>query len=243
MNNEASRLEAIATHFSSQKGFNGRLTLYRLQSMIPFFRGRNCLELGCADGQMTRHLVRHFDEVYAVDGSERFIAAVRTTIPQAKAFASLFEEFQPNRTFDTVVLAHVLEHVQDPIEILRKAKSWVASGGCLLITVPNAESIHRRIGVIMGMLGRLTDLNEADVSVGHRRVYSAATLAEDLAQAGLRITHREGVFFKPLSNAQIEAAWNTELMDAFYELGKQFPDLCAELLVVAEPADRRGEAT
>lgn len=236
MNSEANRLDAIATHFSSRQGFNGRLTLYRLQSMIPFFRGQSCLELGCADGQMTQHLVRYFDEVLAVDGSERFVAAVQDAIPGVTAVASLFEELEPGRQFDTILLAHILEHVQNPVQILKKAKSWVAPGGCLLITVPNAGSVHRRVGVIMGMLRELTDLNEADLSVGHRRVYTAATLAEDLAEAEFRVARLEGVFFKPLSNAQIEASWSPELMDAFFELGKQFPELCAELLVVAEPA-------
>jgi hypothetical protein len=85
----------------------------------------------------------------------------------------------------------------------------------------------------MGLLGAVTDLNDADRSIGHRRVYTREALVADVRRAGLEPVHVGGVYLKPLSNAQIERDWSTELQDAFHVVGERFPDLCAELLVVA----------
>jgi hypothetical protein len=41
-----------------------------------------------------------------------------------------------------------------------------------------------------------------------------------------------GVFFKPLSNGQIEEHWSKEMIQGFYELGKDFPGLSAEIYAV-----------
>lgn len=41
--------------------------------------------------------------------------------------------------FDVVSLFHVLEHVVDPVELIRNAVSHLAPGGMLLIEVPNAD--------------------------------------------------------------------------------------------------------
>jgi len=54
----------------------------------------------------------------------------------------------------------------------------------------------------------------------------------DIKAAGLSILELEGVFFKPLSNKQIQDNWSENMIQGFYELGKDFPDLSAELFAV-----------
>jgi hypothetical protein len=86
----------------------------------------------------------------------------------------------------------------------------------------------------MGLLSAPTNLNEDDVRIGHRRVYTPETLLADISSAGLRIIDRTGIFFKPISNRQIEDSWSQEMINGFYELGKDFPDLATEILVACE---------
>jgi hypothetical protein len=43
-----------------------------------------------------------------------------------------------------------------------------------------------------------------------------------------------GVFFKPLTNQQIQDHWTEEMIQGFYELGKDFPEYAAELYAVCE---------
>ena len=82
------------------------------------------------------------------------------------------------------------------------------------------------------MLKHICELNERDHAVGHRRVYVMQTLIDDIEKAGLTVHHTGGVFIKPLSNAQIESTWTKEMIEGFYQLGKDLPELTAEIFAV-----------
>jgi 2-polyprenyl-3-methyl-5-hydroxy-6-metoxy-1,4-benzoquinol methylase len=231
---EQRRLSELAPDFSSETGFNARLIDFRFDAMRPFLEGRSsCVELGSSDGRMTERLATLFPhDLTAVDGTKAYVDEVTRRLPQVSAVHSLFEEYAPGRTFETAVLGHVLEHVADPVTVLEAARDLLEPGGVAIVTVPNADSIHREIGVAMGMLAAVTELNEDDHRIGHRRVYTRGGLIADVEASGLAVEHAGGVFLKPLSNGQIEQ-WDESLIQAFYEVGKLHPELCAELMVVA----------
>jgi trans-aconitate methyltransferase len=232
---EQRRLSELAPDFSSETGFNARLIDFRFDAMRPFLEGRaSCVELGSSDGRMTERLATIFPhDLTAVDGTRAYVDEVARRLPEVEAVHSLFEEYAPGRRFDAAVLGHVLEHVADPVGLLRSTAGLLEPGGIAIVTVPNAGSIHRHVGVAMGMLAATTELNEADHRIGHRRVYTRDALIADVEASGLTVEHAGGVFLKPLSNGQIEEQWEEPLIQAFYEVGKRFPELCAELMVVA----------
>jgi 2-polyprenyl-3-methyl-5-hydroxy-6-metoxy-1,4-benzoquinol methylase len=131
--------------------------------------------------------------------------------------------------FDQLIAIHVLEHVDDPAVVLRRMREWIAPGGRLLITVPNAGSIHRRIGVELGMLAETSQLNDGDHALGHRRVYDADGFHRDLDDAGWRIQHTGGFHLKMVSNAQM-AEWDDALLRAAFEVSLELPEqVCADL--------------
>lgn len=128
-------------------------------------------------------------------------------------------------------MSGILEHVEDPISVLKKYKKFVNENGYIVIVVPNAESIHRRVGKIMGIISDLHELTKQDIEVGHKRYYDLKMLRKDIIKSGLKIESVGGIFFKPLSNKQMEM-FNSKIIDAFYELGKQLPpEYCAEIWV------------
>ena len=43
-----------------------------------------------------------------------------------------------------------------------------------------------------------------------------------------------GVFFKPLSNGQIQENWTEEMIQGFFELGKDFPEYAADIYAVCK---------
>ncbi len=233
---ERQRLEAIAAHFRTGQGFNGRLEPYRIRAVAELARGTRVLDVGCAEGMLAAGLADRGFAVTAVDGSAELIAYARAhhARPTVTYHRSLYEDFRPDAPFDTVVLVNILEHVADPVDLLRKARAWTAPDGCVIVLVPNAFSLHRRVGVAMGLIGDVHDLNDTDRRVGHRRVYDKALLETDIRAAGLAPTRHVGLFLKPLSESQMEA-WDDALVDAYHEVGKQLPEWCAELITVAEP--------
>ncbi len=196
--------------------------------------GPDVLVLGAATGVWAKPLLERFEHFDSVDAVPELIEAQTQEYGErVRGFVALFEEFEPERRYDTVVMGHVLEHVQDSVALLRRAKSWCKPGGRLLILVPNAESIHRLSGVELGYLESPTSFTPGDVTLGHRRVYSQESLRADVEAAGLRCSKMDGILLKPLSNAQMDS-WDADLRAAFFSLGQKLPSFACVLACVAE---------
>ncbi|MES2777494.1 MAG: class I SAM-dependent methyltransferase [Bacteroidota bacterium] len=197
----------------------------------PYFKGKSCLELGPATGYMTRLLIDDFEKVTVVEGSESLIAQIPNHVKLVKHFA-LFEEFEPGEQFDTIIVNHVLEHIEHPVELLLRIKRWLKPAGSLIVGVPNSQSFHRLAAVKMGLLKTEDELNTRDIALGHHRVYDLKLLKEHVLAAGYTITDEGGVFLKFLSNHQIEQQLNRNIIDAYFELGKEFKENSAEIYLI-----------
>ena len=231
---ETTRLASLSDwYLKEQLDFDKRLIRFRYQTIKSKLVGRRGLELGPADGEMTQFLVDDFEELTVVEGSTDLLARIPERENLVKIHA-LFENYQPGQLFDSILLEHILEHVDDPVGLLGLAKGWLAPRGRILIGVPNGNSIHRLAAVKMGLLEHPCQLNARDIALGHRRVYTPTTLREDIAESGLNLLEIGGVYFKPLSNGQIQAHWTEEMIQGFYELGKDFPDNAAEIFAVCD---------
>ncbi|MDB5422703.1 MAG: class SAM-dependent methyltransferase [Phenylobacterium sp.] len=234
MTSETARVEQAASWYTTkQLDFDRRLVGFRFRSMLPYAKGAHCLELGSGDGVMTTLLADHFETLTVVEGAKHLLDAIPDR-PNLVKVPGLFEDFQPGRAFDVIVMEHVLEHVEDPGGILRLALPWLAEDGVIVVGVPNAHSFHRLAAVKMGMLRDVHELNARDHEVGHRRVYDWSSLRSDIEGAGLRVAHMDGVFFKPLSNGQIDQHWSDQMIEGFYELGKDFPKNAAEITAICK---------
>lgn len=230
--NEIERVDELSGwYLNEQLDFDKRMIEFRYKALKPKLRPGCGLELGSAEGEMTRFLVNDFQELTVVDGAGDLLERIPEYSNVIKV-CSLFEAFEPARNFDTIIMEHILEHVDDPVALLKRSKQWLAPGGVLIVGVPNANSIHRLVAVKMGLLPTPCSLNARDRALGHRRVYTHETLRKDLEESELNIVETGGVFFKPLSNAQIQENWNEEMINGFYELGKDFPELAAEIYAV-----------
>lgn len=230
---ETFRLDSIAADSWYSRGLNTRTVDYCGRVFARFWKGHRCLEMGPAEGVMTPQLYRAFPELTLVEGAEAFCGDLRDSFPNATVVHSLFENFAPARLFDTIVLGHVLEHVAHPDEVLRKAGAWLAPEGVICCAVPNARSLHRQAAVLMGILETEHSLNSTDIHHGHRRVYDPETFRAEFRAAGLTIEATGGYWLKPLSNAQMESAWTAEMFEAFMRLGERYPDIAAEIYVIA----------
>lgn len=224
--------------YNSPKDFDRQLARYCFSAMANggCLSRHEILEMGCAAGVMTEMLTQHCnfpEELHVVEGSKRAVDKAKKRVGDGvKFFVSMWEDFQPPILYDSVVMAHVLEHVDDPVLVLRKTSSWLKGGEdrYLHIIVPNAMSLHRRLGVVARFIDGCFVMSERDGELGHKRVYDFEFLKRDIETAGLEIVHHEGIFLKPLSNSQM-ISWNKDVLDALFVVGKELPEYCAEIYV------------
>ncbi len=223
--------ESAKFYTTSLLNFDYQLADFSFQTLLPFFKGTLALELGPASGYMTKQLVNHFESLHLVEGSQKLLDEIPAYSNVVKHH-TLFEDFETDLKFDTIVMSHVLEHISDPVYILKKIYGWLKPGGVLLVSVPNAKSLHRLVAVQMGLLSSEYELNSRDVELGHYRVYDKALLESHVKEASFTVLESGGYFLKPVSNGQIETNWNPEMINGFYKVGKFFQENCAEIFVV-----------
>ena len=125
---EKARLESISNVSLYCAGANSASIKYSFKVAERHLVGDSILEMGPAEGVMTELLAATGKKLTLVEGSGLFCDALRRRFPQANTVHALFEEFQPIELFDNIILGHVLEHVEDPVDILSRAKRWLKPG-------------------------------------------------------------------------------------------------------------------
>jgi 2-polyprenyl-3-methyl-5-hydroxy-6-metoxy-1,4-benzoquinol methylase len=225
------RVEASATWYKSREDFDSVLIHYSWLRMKRRCGTKSALELGSADGLMTEELIKHFERVAVVEGAQKNIDWVRAHFPNVQVHHCLFEEFETHERFQDIIAARVLEHLDDPVAVLKQMKNHLAPGGQIHIVVPNADSMNRKLGLAMGMLSSLDELTERDRSAGHVRVYRKDLLTAHVRAAGLRVVELTGTFLKPVSNAQM-LGWDRNVLEGLFSLADELPLYCTELYAV-----------
>lgn len=231
---EKIRLEKIADNSWYNKGVNRKTIEYSYSVFKNFFVEGSLLELGPAEGVMTELLIKHFTPYTVIEGSRNFCDNLKLRYPEIHIINSLFEEAKINRKFDNIILGHVLEHVENPVKILKKYSRYLTDKDRILAAVPNAFSLHRQAAVIMGLQKSEYSLNETDRHHGHRRIYDPYSFQQDFLAANLKIEKLGGYWIKPLSNKQIETHWSDDMVDAFMKLGEKYVDISAEIYIIAK---------
>ncbi len=217
---------------------------YMIRSFEPFFIKGSLLELGSYRGDFTKRLMPYFDEVTCVEASDDAIGEAKRKLGgQVKFVNSTFEKAVLPGRYDNIVMTHVLEHLDDPVLVLRRINDeWLAEGGRLFLVCPNANAPSRQIAVKMGLITHNTAVTPAEAEHGHRRTYALDTLERDAIAAGLNVIHRSGIFFKALANFQWDRLLETDIisreyLDGCYKLGQQYPDLCSSIFLMCERGD------
>lgn len=191
--------------------------------------GLRILDIGCGSGYaVTRFLGRQGDEILGIDVYPANIAYATEHFGQG---GLRFECADVNaltldgRSFDIVVMADVLEHLQDPSAMLVAADSLLAPEGRLLVTVPNGwgafelESALSRLPIVGPALLKLTDFSVAilnktvlrgvwtraavqvpeglpyNVDSGHVQFFSMSRMVGMVARAGMTVVMQRNLSF------------------------------------------------
>jgi 2-polyprenyl-3-methyl-5-hydroxy-6-metoxy-1,4-benzoquinol methylase len=214
---------------------------YMLKSFLPFFKGSNLLELGCFKGDFTKRLSAHFSDITCVEASNDALREAKEKLGNSITFINdLFENVILTTQYDNIVMIHVLEHIDNPVRILKRVNDeWLSENGRFYLVCPNANAPSRQIAVKMGLISHNDAVTLSEKEHGHRITYSLDTMEKDVEKAGLKVVHRSGIFFKALANYQWDRLLKTDIiskeyLDGCYELGLQYPDLCSSIFLLCE---------
>lgn len=141
--------------------------------------GSRLLDSGCYDGGFLARLPADMERI-GVDIDEPAVARGRKAFANSGVELILgdFENFQCGKLIDVITMFHVLEHLPNPVAVLRHLRSMAHDGTRLVVEVPILEN------------GITNDIN-GFFTVQHTTHFSRVSLENCLRRSGWRIIERQ----------------------------------------------------
>jgi SAM-dependent methyltransferase len=147
-------------------------------------RGKDIVEIGCGKGEFLTLLCElggnrgvGFDPSYREDASHSHVTA------QVKFISDFYSDRYTDYRGDLVCCRHVLEHIQQPVDLLTSFRPLAADrpGSAVFVEVPDVDWI-------------LQNLTFWDVFYEHCSYFNSHSLARALTSAGFSVSSVRGAF-------------------------------------------------
>jgi SAM-dependent methyltransferase len=140
------------------------------------------LDIGCAAGFFMEEAAQRGWEVYGHEVSDYAGGIARVTFGDRVSIGALGSDLFPEKSLDVVTMWDVVEHLDNPLDVLLRVRRWLKDDGLLVICTGNVDSWLARL---QGAGSRIYNPPQ------HLYYFSAATLARLLDRAGFRVMRRE----------------------------------------------------
>lgn len=162
----------------------------RAKRYEPLILNRRWLDVGTGGGSMLRMLQRKAKVVHSVEPNRRDREHL---LAEGIVCHVAVEELPLEPAYDVVTLFHVLEHIQEPIALLREIRQRMSVGGTIVVEVPHARD------VLLDFFN-LEAFKRATFWSEHLILHTRVTLMAILEHAGFGRVLIEGVQRYPLAN-------------------------------------------
>lgn len=209
------------------------------------------LEIGCGTGEFLAFLESKGLEVAGVE----FADTAQRVKFQGRLYVGRMEDLEiPEASFDAVLLLNVIEHLLDPLAVLKKIRRMLAPHGVLLLRHPNSDLFFNKayrylvefpkflLHRSLARQGKKTKFTLVGFQNQHLFYFNRRSVDRMLRQAGLRVRDYTTVdpynryrFVRALRTGKIMEAGVSGLRHALGYLG-----LGPECLIVASASDDAG---
>lgn len=142
---------------------------------------RRVIDVGCGPGYLLLDLQENGFECLGIDFNPAAIRVAREHFHVPAEIASLEEIATWKLRFDLALLSHVLEHVEDPLGLLKKIRQILYPRGVLVIELPNRNRSRHRDSLRKGKL------SWGEYPPHHLTFWSVAAISNVLVRAGYSI--------------------------------------------------------
>lgn len=110
---------------------------WRRRRQLDWHGEGRLLDFGCGSGSFLERMHAEGWQVVGLDASARVVEHIRANLRVPALAGTLpHPELKPE-SFDVITMWQALEHVHDPLEVLRSARRLLVPGGRLVLSVPN----------------------------------------------------------------------------------------------------------
>lgn len=148
-------------------------------------REMRILDVGCGSGRISQELIKLGYQVAGLDFSEEAVKKAVASRVSAKR-ANLDEGIQEtDQSFDVVWAGDIVEHVFDPMGLLKESARVLKPGGVMLITIPSDVGLVSRIKMLFG-ISHQEQMYYTSGFYKHHTFFTPRLIRFMLKKAGLR---------------------------------------------------------
>lgn len=163
----------------------GLLDRYTQEKKVPSSDLR-VLDIGCGSGRISKELMKKGYQVVGLDFSEEAIKKALAQGVNAKK-TNLDEGIPENsEAYDIVWAGDIVEHVFDPIGLLKESQRVLKTGGAMLITIPSDVGLISRIKMLFG-ISHQEQMYYSSGFYKHHTFFTPRLIKFMLQKAGLHI--------------------------------------------------------
>jgi 2-polyprenyl-3-methyl-5-hydroxy-6-metoxy-1,4-benzoquinol methylase len=156
--------------------------------------GLRVLDVACASGYLGERVKKAGNYVEGLEISEAAVQKAQQVLDAV--FVGDVQHAWPtelrNGGYDLIIMAEILEHVFDPLVVLRQAHEALRNGGSIIITTPNFLAWKNRIKFLFGKFA-YTDQGIFDF--GHIRWFTWRYLKTVLDESGFKIIRQNHIIY------------------------------------------------
>ena len=142
---------------------------------------KKVLDIGCGSGVLVNKLTKQRYIAYGYDTALENIAYAKKHF-----YGNYYDQFPTDNEFDVITMVHVLEHIKQPLEYLKKVWDILAENGIIHIIVPNNRTVS-------GYFGKQYQLLIYDPN--HNTFWEPDNLTVVLKQAGFHVVNVRERFY------------------------------------------------
>ncbi len=157
------------------------------------------IDLGCGIGQFMDMAQSAGFRVSGIEINDRAAESAKARTGASVWKCDLDVEPLPGDDYDVITMLDLIEHVQDPIALLRRANDKLTDKGKVVVFTPNHNSLIVRIGRILDKVsgGRVRDPLDRIFDCVHVTFFAVDTLRLALESAGFHIESSKLISYRP----------------------------------------------
>ena len=154
---------------------------------------KNILDVGCGFGLLSKELKKTYPklDLYGIEhakeasqSSHKILKLLQCNIENMALIKSKLK----TQKFDVIIFSDVLEHLYDPVGIIKSYQSLLKQDGIIVVTVPNIANIFSRIALLFGFFN-YSETGVTDKT--HIRFFNKKNLKELAEESHLKIVYQK----------------------------------------------------
>ena len=247
--NRAKSIDSYWERYREIYSFESTLSVYRERKAVEFIQSlgsssTRILEIGFG----LRPIYKPLEAFGAYTGIEPGLEPFEIVLAEAandervQVKHGFFNQWAPelrNSEYDAIISIGVLQDIPDPKEFLQELATLMGPETLVYINVPNANSLHRIIGLHSGHLASMEDMSGRQTALEAKNLFTEDSLIKIITSSidNVAIRNSGSFFVKPFTHAQMEEIMNREIlgvdvMEGLYGSSGVLDGFGAELFVI-----------